>query len=173
MLSQFSTKRFMVSILVVLFIAFGLAPVISANEGQIGHLSIPSIGVEAPILTAPIGNGTWDVSHLHMTVGHLQHLPWFGQASNVVLGGHSLDTEGNPDVFYNLSSVQVGDTITAYAGDQTFTYVVTEIRNVHYQDLSVLYPTNEERLTLITCDSASYNGSSYDRRDVVIATRVS
>jgi sortase (surface protein transpeptidase) len=39
-------------------------------------------------------------------------------------------------------------------------------------DLTVLYPTTDERLTLITCDSYDFLQDAYLERMVVIADRI-
>ena len=45
-------------------------------------------------------------------------------------------------------------------------------RTVAPDDMSVLYPTAEDRLTLITCDSFDYLSFTYLERIVAIAERV-
>ena len=171
MLSNFSIRHLSVIISFAIAIFWNFSFLAATDQEQLGQLSIPSIGIETSIVLAPLGSRTWEVSHLDMTVGYFQHLQWFGSNGNVVLGGHSTDSFGNPEVFYNLKNVQIGDSITAFVDDQTYVYVVTEIHNIDYQDMSVALPTDDARLTLITCDTTSYTGFHYTRRDVVIATR--
>lgn len=138
-----------------------------------GQIVIPSIGVDVAIVPTYLSFdlGTWDVSELSMNVGHFEYLPWFGEGGNVVLGGHSTDVQQNPDAFYLLDSVSVGDEIIVYANNTEYRYQVTRLFEVNYDDISVLYRTEEHQLTLITCDVDSYddNAGSYARRTIVVA----
>lgn len=139
-------------------------------------ISIPSIGVQAPVVRIgirafPNGEVTWDTSGLTTQVGHLEGMAWFGQSGNIVLGGHSELANRVPTVFYDLEEVAVGDEVIITQGSTTWRYVVTDTFEVSYRDLSILYPTTTERLTIITCALGSFSGSSYSRRTVVIAER--
>ncbi|MEM9950094.1 MAG: sortase [Chloroflexota bacterium] len=140
-----------------------------ANEGS--TLEIPAIGVSTPILSAPFVDGTWDVTHLHWTVAHLEMLPWFNTPTNVALGGHSTDVNGNPDIFYNLHLLQAGDEIFVHVDGQVKRYIVDHLTNVAETDIHVLHPTTHEQLTLFTCDLGSYSEETgwYTRRTVVVA----
>lgn len=157
------------------FITFALISLIfavgqsNAQEGT--SISIPSIGVEAQIVTAPLTPDltTWDVSHLYMNVGHLIGTGWFGTGSNIVLGGHSETSSLAPDIFYNLDGVQVDDIITVNANGTQYQYIVTQVYSVSQFDVSIAYPTQHEQLTLITCQRDSYDGSQYQNRVIVVA----
>lgn len=155
----------------ILFGAFVSNTEASVNGGT--TISIPSIGVHTYITNAPLSAqlGTWDVSHLSMNVGHLQHTAWFGQGSNVVLGGHSETPSFTPDIFYNLGGVSVNDIITVHTNGQELNYRVTQVRSVSQNDLSIIYPTGGEQLTIFTCqrDSFDSNNGAYYNRLVVIA----
>lgn len=168
----------MIALGLIVFFMYGLwVQPVAAYSGT--GISIPSIGVEAPITSVYIrqfadGSVTWDVSALSMNVGHFDGTAWFGQGSNVVLGGHSELARGQADVFYQLDRVGVGDEIIVWVDGSEIRYRVTETRTVSAADISILYPTNGERLTIMTCDLGSYNASngSYSGRIVVIAERI-
>lgn len=141
------------------------------------HLSIPSISVNAPIVTLgirafPNGSVTWDTTDITSEVGFLDGLSWFGQNGNTAIGGHSELADRVPAVFYQLDQVVVGDDIFVNVDDNELHYRVTRTFNVSQSDLSILYPTNSEQLTLFTCDTTSLTGGTYTRRDVVVAERV-
>lgn len=163
------------SIMAVSIVLFTQASTAAAQPTIHGTLEIPAIGVNAPILDAPLGEKTWDVSHLDMTVGRLQHMPWFGMDENVLLAGHSADTQRQPDIFYNLHLLQTGDEISVRVGDHTYRYLVNTQFIVDQYDLSILQPTGHARLTLFTCDQSSYNSDTdtYDKRIVIYAYPVS
>ncbi|MEO1643690.1 MAG: sortase [Chloroflexota bacterium] len=154
-------------------VVLGFAPqATSTADAYMGSsLSIPSIGLSAPIYGAPLAETTWDVSHLNMSVGHLQYLPWFGQPANVVLAGHSTTPEGQPDIFYALNAVSVGDEIVVVADGMVYRYIVATKTVVANDDLSILASTGNTMLTLFTCTHGSYNPTTgrYDQRTVVTA----
>ena len=162
---------------IVIAILAMAAPMVSAHEDTGVRLLIPSVGVDAPIVRLGIrefanGDVTWDTSTITSEVGFLDGMTWFGQPGNTVLGGHS-ELEGRvPAVFYDLDKVAVGDEVVVTHADGALRYVVTRAFEVNRRDLSILYPTNHEQLTIITCDTDSFTGSGYARRTVVIAERV-
>lgn len=159
---------------------FASAPVAKATANYVdmgARISIPSIDVDAPIVQIgirafPGGEVTWDTTNLTSEVGHLEGLSWFGEGGNVVLGAHSELADRVPTVFYELDEVAIGDQITITQADTTWTYEVTAIRQVDFRDLSILYPTRSERLTLMTCTPESLAGGIYNRRTVIIAEPV-
>lgn len=143
------------------------------------RIVLPSIGVDSPI--TPVG---WTIK----TQGRKQVTEWEvavnavgfhrdsaapGEPSNMVMSGHN-NTKG--EVFRNLNRVRVGDSITVYAGDREFRYVVSEkvlldevgasaqqrARNAEW-----IAPTTDERLTLVSCFPYSTNS----KRLILVATR--
>lgn len=145
------------------------------------YLKVPSVSIDAPII--PVGwdiieqNGrqysVWQVAN--NAVGWHQTSAGLGQTGNTVMAGHH-NVKG--EVFRDLVNVEVGDTITAYAGDQLFEYQVTmktivkekgEPLDVRKRNAEWIAPTNDERLTLVTC--WPYTNNSH--RVIVIAKRIS
>ncbi|MCA9914992.1 MAG: sortase [Anaerolineae bacterium] len=164
---------------IIILMLLGQTQPVAATGGEGLRILIPAIQIEAPIVPVyirefPNGDVTWDVSNLQMAVGHFEGLPNIGQGGNIVLGGHSERERGEADVFYNLHRVSVGDSVIVTADDTSFHYEVEQVFSVPSSDLSVLYPSNSEQLTLITCDLASYQAENgaYSRRTVVVARRV-
>lgn len=164
----------LITVLLFTILVVNTGKIEAQTEGV--SLSIPSIGVEASITTAPLDAqlGTWDVSHLNMNVGHLVGTAWFGSGSNIVLGGHSETPNLAPDIFYDLDAVQVGDVIIVNIDGNQRQYRVTEVTSVSQFDIRIAYPTPFEQLTIITCQRDSYDGNvgQYQSRVVVKAVPV-
>lgn len=166
-------QRLFIILLTPLFILTSHSAIQAYDPGT--RLSIPSIGVEAPVIPIPIraqSHGvTWDTSRLKMSVGFLELTDWFGSGGNTVLGGHSELARGQEDIFYYLDLVKVGDEIIVNADGREFRYVVVQVFTVDQYDVEIVRPTPHEQLTLITCDTGSYNASNgeYDNRIVVVA----
>lgn len=161
----------------VLFVTSAFVTPAEAYVSTGARLSIPSIEVDAPIVTLGIrafsnGDVTWDTTEITSQVGFLDGMAWFGQGGNTAIGGHSELADRVPAVFYQLDQVAVGDDIFVTVDGNQIHYRVTNTFTVRYTDLTILYPTSAEQLTLFTCDTASFNGGNYTRRDVVVAERV-
>jgi sortase A len=113
---------------------------------------IPSIGVDSKVQET----GTyWLNGELHW-----QTNPWaisyypvtgaVGQNGNAAFSGH-VSTRQYGNVFKDLYKVELGDTIEVYAGGEKFTYIVDNIRLVSPAETSVMDPTPDPVVTLITC----------------------
>jgi LPXTG-site transpeptidase (sortase) family protein len=165
------------AILVVLLLLLTLLPTTQATSGI--TLSIPSLNIQTSIVTVHLAvfpeGVTWDVRRLRSNVGLLEGTSTFGQAGNAVLAGHSELSQRRAGVFHNLGNLQAGSEIVVNVNGTDYHYTVTGVQNVGITDLSVISPSSDERLTLITCDPSSYNASTggYDRRLAVTAVRTS
>lgn len=133
---------------------------------------IPSIDVNAPIVDVyveyyPNGSVTWNVSGLTSQVGFFVGTDPLAQGGNTVLGSHSTLNDNSAGVFYNLDDVSIGDEIIIYDDEAERRYTVTSVSRVHKSNTSILFRTDSEQLTIITCDT---NNGNY--RIVVIARPV-
>lgn len=137
-------------------------------------ISIPALGVQASIIHFPLNGVSWDIDPWTMAVGHLQGTAWFGEGGNIALGAHSLLPDFTAGTFVALHTLKAGDEIIINTGGGEIIYRVSRVTNVGMNDLTVLYPTDHERITLITCDANSYdpNTQLYYRRHIVTATRI-
>lgn len=163
------------SALFALLLAATFIP-LSAETTPLTTLEIPSLEVETTIVPIeirafPDGTMTWDTSELTTEVGYLQGTAWFGDGSNIVLGGHSELANHMPSVFYNLHLMEAGDEIIVNDNGEEIQYIVSDVTEVDPADLSILYPSDQEVLTLITCDLDSFTGYEYKRRVVIVAER--
>ncbi len=124
------------------------------------RISIPSIDLSAVIV-----EGT-DLYSLLIGPGHLTGTAHPGESGNAVVSAHR-DT-----FFRRIKQLSPGDHILIERDGRTFTYAVEGFRIVKPNDISVTAPTNDSRLTLITCDPAYYPGPA-PQRLVVISKLVS
>ena len=75
-----------------------------------------------------------------------------GQKGNAVIIGHRfLNLPPAKDTFFNLAKVKIGDEIVMKHDEGEWKYIVTEIKIVDENDISVVKDTDDYRLTLITC----------------------
>ncbi len=130
---------------------------------------IPTPGPEtARRLEIPILNGDYpivqgdDWEQLKQGIGQYVASGRPGKPGNVVLSGHN-DIYGEP--FRYLDRLKPGDEIVISTERQTYTYVVNEVQVVDPTDVWVMGPTDEARVTLISCYPYRVN----TRRIVVFA----
>lgn len=110
------------------------------KDGSLGTLSAPAIG-----LSAKIYQGT-DNAAMRKGAGHFTETSiWDG---NVAFAGHN---RGSSNYFGKIHTLKNGDTIKLTTQLGTRTYSVYSVRKVSVNDVSVLNPTADNVVTLVTC----------------------
>jgi len=132
---------------------------IAARGSPIAELLIPRVRLSSIVL-----HGS-DARTLRRGPGHLETTPLPGERGNVAIAGHR-DT-----FFRQLRDVKVGDDIFVNTPRGAFHYRITSARVVNARDVSVLEPTDDEVLTLVTCYPFWVLGPAPDRF-VVRAARI-
>ncbi|HEX2909059.1 MAG TPA: sortase [Phototrophicaceae bacterium] len=132
---------------------------------------IPSAGIQANVVEVFLNGVSWDVSRLGNNAGHLQGTAAFGTRGNLVLAGHAEMADGRPGIFASLTNLTVGETLFLRQGSRQQSYTVSVVRAVEPNDLTVLYPTPDEQITLVTCGDYDFVQNVYHERVVVIANR--
>ncbi|HHH40432.1 MAG TPA: sortase [Chloroflexi bacterium] len=128
------------------------------------RLVIPAINLDAPVV--PVGWETKEVDGQLVSawiVPNAREAGWHktsalpGEPGNTVLNGHH-NIYG--EVFRDLVELEPGDEIYLYTGQQVYRYQVTERHilkekgepiEVRIQNAQWIMPTDDERLTLVTC----------------------
>ena len=111
---------------------------------SLGVIEIPKIDVKK-FLVEGVG-----VEDLKKGPGHYPETPMPGEKGNAAIAGHRT-TYGAP--FYDVNELAPGDPIFVTTGAGRFRYDVTETLIVDPVDGAyVLEPTNDDRLTLTTCN---------------------
>ncbi|WP_261133647.1 class D sortase [Bacillus sp. Marseille-Q3570] len=117
----------------------------------IGKMIIPKLNRELPIV-----QGTSD-AQLSKGVGHYINSSMPGEQNNTVLAGHR-DT-----VFRNLDELVPKDEIIVKTINGTFTYRISDSKIVSPDEVSVLAPSDQPILTLITCYPFNFIGNAPER----------
>jgi sortase A len=126
-----------------------------ATLQQVVPVAIPTPGPQQPVriviaaiqLDALVVEGD-DWEALKKGAGHHAGSANPGQRGNVVISGHD-DVFG--EIFRYIGDLKPGDEITLYSKEAKYTYTVKNKRIVEPTDVSVMQPTTEQTLTLITC----------------------
>lgn len=107
---------------------------------------INSIEVEGVVYEG-LDSHTMNKGFWHFPVSSLP-----GQKGNSVIIGHRYaKLPPNKDTFFNLDKVKVGDSVEVVQSNNQFTYIVTDVKVVDKNDISVLQDYSDYRITLITC----------------------
>ena len=155
---------------------FTPAPILKADR-----IVIPAIKLDAPVKLAKVEEivvqGTtfqeW-VAPNSFAVGELGTSASLGTYGNTVLIGHH-NVYG--EVFGHLVDLHVGDLILIYSGDKEFAYTVTvrkilpeqwQTVEVRLENAQWIAPSQDERLTLVTC--WPYESNTY--RLIIVATPI-
>ena len=133
------------------------------------RLQIPRLAVDAPLVEAPIVGHQWDISRLRGEIAHLEGTAYPGESGNAVLAGHVTIPGAGWGPFRELDTLQPGDQIFIERGRETLIYTVTDLMTVDSTAVEVVYPTEEDQLTLITCSGWDDSTETYAERVVVIA----
>ncbi|OHA51895.1 MAG: hypothetical protein A3A30_01030 [Candidatus Terrybacteria bacterium RIFCSPLOWO2_01_FULL_48_14] len=123
-----------------------IAATLNANNQDAPRLVIEKIGVNMPIVEgkdeSALLKGAW-------------RSPWSStpdQGGNTVLFGHRwYHKPPHPETFYALDKIAVGDTFNISWKGAIYHYQVIETKVVSPKEISVLKPTDDSVVTLITC----------------------
>jgi sortase A len=126
--------------------------------GVLGLLEVPRLNLSSIVLEGD------DEPLLLTAVGHLPETPLPWQTGNSVLAAHR-DRDFRP-----LKGIRIGDLIRFETADAELEFVVREAFIVEPTEVSVLRPTEEPTLTLITCYPFNYIGPA-PKRFIVRAER--
>lgn len=131
-------------------------------EGNDTKLEIPTISV--------VGNIVDGVSQNNMFRGFWHH-PLSsepGDRGNIVIFGHRFDKiPPNPQTFFNLDKVDVGDKLLIKQKSKEYEYTVVRVFETEKNDQDIFKNLSDYQLTLVTCTPLW----SSDRRLVVIAVQ--
>lgn len=132
------------------------------------RIVIPRIGVDARVVEVGLKlvDGEWEWEVADHAVGHHEGTPNPGEVGNAVMSGHiSSPVRGQGEVFKRLPEMLPGDEVILFTDEAQFLYQTKEVKIVLPTDVSVMAPTPDQSLTLITC----FPDLIYSHRFIVIA----
>ena len=120
------------------------------------NIEIEKIGVIAPVIKNVNGDDKEIYNQaLKDGVAHYRGTALPKDGSNVFIFGHSSSLIGQNgdygDIFKDLADLEIGDTIVITYEGEKIEYKVSGERIVEETEISVLSPTEEEQITLMTC----------------------
>jgi LPXTG-site transpeptidase (sortase) family protein len=126
-------------------------PVPGVPGDTLTRLTIPKIDLDSVVV-----EGT-DRKALRLGPGHMEDTATPGETGNSVITAHR-DT-----FFRHIFELDKGDSIVVQRAGKTYEYEVTGKKIVPPDDMSVVRPSNDARLTLITCYPTYYIGPAPKR----------
>lgn len=120
---------------------------------------IPQVNIDLTVVESEIIDGHWEVSEQFANHGMGSAYP--GQIGNMVMFAHA-----RPHLFLDLQNVTVGDDIYVLTDKKWFVYTVSAITQVTPDQVEVIAPTSDERVTLFTC-----SGFADENRFIVVGKR--
>lgn len=114
-------------------------------------LRVPELQLEVPVL-----EGTSDAV-LDRAVGRIEGTVQPGQAGNAGIAGH------RDGVFRGLKDLEVGDWLEVETLDGIYSYQIDTITIVSPDQVELLEPSEEARLTLVTCYPFYFVGKAPER----------
>jgi len=109
------------------------------DEPPLAIMSIDTLDLKVPVY-----NGT-DEINLNRGAGRIKGTAWIDSAGNLGIAGHR-------DGFFRvLKDIQLGDSIDMLTHQGKSEFVVSSITIVDPTDVSVLAPTDDSTITLVTC----------------------
>lgn len=130
------------------------------SDTPVALLDIPALDLRIPVYEGA------DDPQLDLGVGRIPGTTRIGQAGNIGLSSH------RDGYFRKLRHIEIGDRILLQALDgQTYTYEVHERSVIDPEEVHVLYPQGDDRVTLVTCYPFWFVGPA-PQRFIVAARRV-
>lgn len=135
-------------------------------------INIPVINITAPISWGVKNTPENITDALSKGVAHVLYTSLPGETGNVFITGHSSNypwAKGDyNNIFALLNKMVIGDMVQLKYEGQLFVYKVSETKVVNPDDVSVMYPTSEPVLSLMTCTPVGTNL----RRLIVISKQI-
>jgi sortase A len=94
---------------------------------------------------------------------------WPGLGSNTAMAGHVTLRNGADGPFRYLETLKNGDKLIVFTEQNMYTYQVQELKVVDDSAMSVVQPSENSILTLITCTGWDNDLGHYIKRLVVFA----
>jgi sortase A len=131
----------------------------ASARGLVGRIEVPRLKM------AVVAREGIDGKTLRVAAGHIPGTALPGEAGNAGFAAHR-------DTFFRpLKSIREGDDVVVTTKRGVYRYAVTEIKIVEPADVSVLDPSANAMLTLVTCYPFEYIGNAPQRFIVRAALR--
>ncbi|MGB9668885.1 MAG: sortase domain-bontaining protein [Anaerolineales bacterium] len=142
------------------------------DDSPPNRILIPSLNLDTVVKYVPFDGFTWLISGLQNEIAWMGSTSWPGLGGNTGLAGHVTLRNGADGPFRHLEDLQINDVITVFTERNSYTYKVSQKKVVKDDDFSIVQPSQQPILTLITCTGWNQDLGHYLQRLVVVADLV-
>ena len=143
------------------------------DVSPVKRIIVPALALDTVVKYVPYDGLTWMIAGLQQEIAWMGETSWPGLGSNTALAGHVTLRDGRNGPFRDLSDLRFGDAIFVYTEKNIYEYMVEDTVTVEPTDLSVVEPTDDPILTMITCTEWDPYTGFYTKRLVVKSSLVS
>jgi LPXTG-site transpeptidase (sortase) family protein len=142
------------------------------DTSAVERIAIPSILLDTVVKYVPYDGNSWMISGLREEVAWMGDTSWPGLGSNTGLAGHVTVAGMGDGPFRHLDELQSGEVVILYTEKNIYTYSVRDRLVTDDGDMSVILPSENPQITLITCINWDQDAHTYLNRLVVMADLV-
>jgi len=136
------------------------------------RIVIPALFLDTEVKYVPYDGFTWMISGLRQEIAWMGNTSWPGLGGNTGLAGHITVAGMGDGPFRHLDELPSGELVLLYTEKNIYTYQVRESRVTDGEDMSVILPTDNAQISLITCIDWDEEAHTYLDRLIVIADLV-
>jgi LPXTG-site transpeptidase (sortase) family protein len=139
------------------------------DTSDVTRIVIPVLNLDTVVKYVPYDGFTWMISGLREEVAWMGNTSWPGLGSNTGLAGHVTVAGLGDGPFRHLDELPKGELVLVYTEQNVYTYQVRESIVTDSGDMSVVLPSDNSQISLITCVDWDQDAHTYVNRLVVYA----
>jgi LPXTG-site transpeptidase (sortase) family protein len=139
------------------------------DTSEVNRIVIPIINLDTEVKYVPFDGYSWAITGLRQEVAWMGDTSWPGLGSNTGLAGHVTVAGMGDGPFRHLDELPVGELVLIYTEKNVYTYQVRETKITDDEDMSVIEPSANSQISLITCVDWDEQNHMYMNRLVVVA----
>jgi sortase A len=139
------------------------------DASAISRIVIPALMLDTVVKYVPFDGTTWMITGLRQEIAWMGDTSWPGLGGNTGLAGHVTVAGMGDGPFRHLEELPVGELVLLYTEHNIYTYQVRESFITDEGDMTVIAPTDDAQITLITCVDWDEDNHIYLNRLVVVA----
>ncbi len=139
------------------------------DTSSVVRIAIPALLLDTEVKYVPFDGFSWLINGLRQEVAWMGDTSWPGLGGNTGLAGHVTVAGMGDGPFRHLDSLPAGEIVILYTEENIYTYQVRESRVTDAEDMSVVLPSSNPQITLITCVDWDQEQQTYMNRLIVVA----
>jgi LPXTG-site transpeptidase (sortase) family protein len=142
---------------------------VGPDTSAVTRIVIPALLLDTQVKYVPYDGVSWMITGLRQEVAWMGNTSRPGLGGNTGLAGHVTVAGMGDGPFRHLDQLPVGELVLLYTQKNIYTYQVRESKVTDDGDMSVILPSDNPQISLITCTDWDQESRTYLSRLVVIA----